>query len=501
MRSTRLAFALFCVVGIVALCPTTPLPRAQAADRVALDDAVVKTWFGEHWYVLQRGEYRVGWMRRALTRDKWKGYDVVVRDAEYFVNVAGDGNALKSRTRTYFRAEGTQRLVAAISRREAQGKVTTRRVVREDDRFDVTTERSSGTTTGAVKAVDAFLVNELGLERLAKAWKFAPSTSKEQRLEVYGVNLDSLSRTRQVLRLQRSEQTAETAARGELVVRTGDGAKAWSEPLHIDPRGAIVKGALFSGITVRRASKDEALETTTMHSMRQASLVPVAGTPGDLATVERIQFTARAGAEKLFPSVGRQSVERLEDGRVRITVERDLAPQTVVIGEMPASLASTALMDFGHPTVRRALQAALRGTSTRAGQVQRLLDYVRKRVEYMVILGDVPASATLASKRGDCTESARLLAAFCRGAKIPARLVRGLIWSSLDQKDGRGYFGWHAWVEVGLKGIWREVDPTSGTMPAHAVRLRVAADVTDVTALDDLDLRIEKVVRAANKDE
>jgi transglutaminase-like putative cysteine protease len=97
----------------------------------------------------------------------------------------------------------------------------------------------------------------------------------------------------------------------------------------------------------------------------------------------------------------------------------------------------------------------------------------------------------LESRRGDCSESARLFVALCRGARIPARLVHGLLWT----ERGGGGFGLHAWAEVALADHWREVDPVSGDMPAHAVRLRLQDDATNLNALRNLGLEVESIER------
>ena len=72
-----------------------------------------------------------------------------------------------------------------------------------------------------------------------------------------------------------------------------------------------------------------------------------------------------------------------------------------------------------------------------------------------------------------------------------ARLVHGLIWT---ERDGGGLAP-HAWAEVALADHWREVDPVSGEMPAHPVRIRFDAGRADLKALRGLTLEVESVTR------
>ena len=59
------------------------------------------------------------------------------------------------------------------------------------------------------------------------------------------------------------------------------------------------------------------------------------------------------------------------------------------------------------------------------------------------------------SGEGDCTEHAVLLAALCRAAGIPARVVMGLEYLA-------GIWGGHAWNEVWIEGSWYPLDATNG---------------------------------------
>ena len=97
--------------------------------------------------------------------------------------------------------------------------------------------------------------------------------------------------------------------------------------------------------------------------------------------------------------------------------------------------------------------------------IRRLLT-PHRRTKIVCTLG--PATETLESRVGDCTEHSVLFSALAKASGIPTRLVDGVVVA-----DGR--IGYHEWVEVYLKGEgWRAVDPTFGEARAGPNRLKLA---------------------------
>ncbi|MGE0192735.1 MAG: transglutaminase family protein [Planctomycetota bacterium] len=69
-------------------------------------------------------------------------------------------------------------------------------------------------------------------------------------------------------------------------------------------------------------------------------------------------------------------------------------------------------------------------------------------------VGFASALEVCRSGEGDCTEHAVLLAALCRAAGIPARVVMGIEYLA-------GIWGGHAWNEVWIDGAWFQLDATN----------------------------------------
>lgn len=101
---------------------------------------------------------------------------------------------------------------------------------------------------------------------------------------------------------------------------------------------------------------------------------------------------------------------------------------------------------------------------------------------------DLPAGASPWGGRGvgDCTEHADAFLAAARAAGFEARPAAG--WLYLDTPEPRLWL--HAWAEVRDGERWIPVDPTLGTFPADAARLRVGGSVDDVARADAADVTI-----------
>ena len=84
-------------------------------------------------------------------------------------------------------------------------------------------------------------------------------------------------------------------------------------------------------------------------------------------------------------------------------------------------------------------------------------------------IGYATALETLASKQGDCTEHAVLVAAMCRALGIPARMACGIVLIP-GSKD---LFGPHAWVEAFIGGKWVGLDAAMKGYDATHIALMV----------------------------
>lgn len=116
----------------------------------------------------------------------------------------------------------------------------------------------------------------------------------------------------------------------------------------------------------------------------------------------------------------------------------------------------------------RALADSILGGRTDPTQAtQDIVQWVHDHLEKAYTVSLPSAIEVLQARSGDCNEHTLLAVALLRAAGIPARAVSGLALVN-------GYFFFHAWPEVWLGETWVPVDPTFGTVPADAARLRLS---------------------------
>jgi hypothetical protein len=99
------------------------------------------------------------------------------------------------------------------------------------------------------------------------------------------------------------------------------------------------------------------------------------------------------------------------------------------------------------------------------------------------------AAEVAASREGDCTEHAVLLAALARACGIPSRVATGLVY--VESLQG---FGYHMWTEVYLDGKWIPLDATLGEGGIGAAHLKLTDSSLEGAAAYGSFLPVAQVV-------
>ena len=95
-----------------------------------------------------------------------------------------------------------------------------------------------------------------------------------------------------------------------------------------------------------------------------------------------------------------------------------------------------------------------------------IFDWVHMNVKKEIVVSFPSALDVLHTMKGDCNEHTYLFVALARAAKIPARVVTGLVYT-------KGRFYYHAWPSVYIDGQWLEMDPTWGQINVDASHIAV----------------------------
>lgn len=477
MRGAGRGSARALAVG-AAFAGATALAAFAAAATVDVEAPEAAAWFRTDWYGIYCGDVKVGWMRRSLERADRDGAACVAREIRVVLDVTGDGAEVDSTARTVYPVSGSQALVAGMTDVVEQGRRTRRDVTRGEGRMDVVTLRRREKIEGSIAPLTVTLADELLAERLAALAASRAEGAVGASLDGVAVDLGTMAETRRTFVVTAARDAAGTT---EVDVAAGTGPRG-GDTFTMTAAGVLLRGSL--GPQFRFALEDEskATDPAFRRDLETATRVALDGAPGDVTKLVRMTVAWDGAKSAPFPVSPRQRVRR-ETGRVVVEVRPHEDAGTADEAAASAALRDEPGLDLDDPNLREIAARLLTGTSSRAVQLNRLLDFTREHVADEVVLASPSAPEILAARKGDCTEHTRLFVALCRIAGIPAREVRGMALAPSGPKEGGASFGRHAWAEVALDGRWRAVDPTWGQIPADAGHIAVDPSPAAAAAL------------------
>ncbi|MCA8943905.1 MAG: transglutaminase domain-containing protein, partial [Planctomycetes bacterium] len=233
---------------------------------------------------------------------------------------------------------------------------------------------------------------------------------------------------------------------------------------------------------------------------------------------EHLAFTRRADAAVLdvrvkdasidvpIPSDRRQKVGDADAEHThRIELERRVPPADhhgerpldPVPTELEKALASNTMIQCDEPEIVAIAKREVGDESDAWRAAQKLERWVHENLtEKGFDVGFASALEVCRERAGDCSEHAVFLAALCRAAGIPARVVMGVLYVG-------GIWGGHAWNEVWIDGNWYALDATLGMGSVDPFHLAMASMTMDdesgaeemaqlMGILGNLEIRVEK---------
>jgi transglutaminase-like putative cysteine protease len=190
-----------------------------------------------------------------------------------------------------------------------------------------------------------------------------------------------------------------------------------------------------------------------------------------LGQLERAVFSIDGTLHAAVPEDRLQRVIKKEAGHLVVEARRSpLGPiETLSAKDRAEYLAETPYEAIRDPRIVQVAREITHRADTPAARVERITRFVFERVDSKDLTrAYAPATETLETRVGDCTEHSVLFSALAKAAGIPTRLADGVVVAD-------GQVGYHEWVEVYLDGEgWRPVDPTFGEARAGPNRLKLA---------------------------
>jgi hypothetical protein len=165
----------------------------------------------------------------------------------------------------------------------------------------------------------------------------------------------------------------------------------------------------------------------------------------------------------IIPSNDNQSMRRLKNGKVIVTVRPVAAPAGVRFPykgkdkTILEAMQPTRFLQSDHKDIIKLAHRAIGQTKDAGEAVKGIESFVANYVEVKDLsVGYASAAEVAASRQGDCSEHAVLAAALCRAVGIPAQMVVGIAY--VKDFAGRQGFGGHAWTQAYVGSKWVGLD-------------------------------------------
>jgi hypothetical protein len=169
----------------------------------------------------------------------------------------------------------------------------------------------------------------------------------------------------------------------------------------------------------------------------------------------------------IIPTNDNQKVQRLENGKIMVTVEPAAAPTGATFPykgkdeKILEAMKSNRYLQSDHEKIIELARRAVGDTKDTAEAIKRIESFAADYIENKDLsIGYASAVEVADSKQGDCSEHAVFTAALCRAVGIPAQVVTGIAYVK-EFGDLKDTFGGHAWVQAYVgenKGKWIGLD-------------------------------------------
>jgi transglutaminase-like putative cysteine protease len=227
------------------------------------------------------------------------------------------------------------------------------------------------------------------------------------------------------------------------------------------------------------AGREAAQATDAAPEILLRTLVPIAPALDAPGPYRRVSYRIRSRPGTRLSPAPTPSARASETAPGTWVVESlrrspDAAGLPIAGEERARALGSSLLIEADDPAIRAAAREAAGDATDPWEKAVRLERWVARTIEeksLRVIFAS--AARTLASREGDCTEHAVLLAALARASGLPARVAAGLVAVG-------GSMGFHLWTEVDAGRGWIGLDAALDRAPVDGRYLPLAvSDLAD----------------------
>jgi len=235
----------------------------------------------------------------------------------------------------------------------------------------------------------------------------------------------------------------------------------------------------IGGLNMRLAASTRAAALAPNDSsnffVEQFAKAPRALSAEEEAGTLRYRIRLKAKTATVAPQTDEQRVTVSADGFDVVICARcgTAAASEKSATALAAARKPTAWLQSDDPEIRQAALVQIKGKIGAQAQMQALEAFVAAHIsDSNLTTAYASAKEAFASKTGDCTEHALLLAAMGRAVGIPTRVVGGLAYAQdyLGQKD---IFVPHAWMQAFIDDRWRSFDAALGRFDSGHIALAI----------------------------
>jgi transglutaminase-like putative cysteine protease len=252
----------------------------------------------------------------------------------------------------------------------------------------------------------------------------------------------------------------------------------------------ITQPSFGTGITMRPADRAAALRPRAPYSVLRNAVVRSPFRIGEAALRGHIRyrFGFRDGLAFELPQTAEQRVTAGAANEAIVDICAACGPG---LGDdeaaRAAALRPTRWLQSDHPRLRAMAAPFADMTGSGAQKMERLAARTRQLMPRIEFGGHYSALDTLVRRAGDCTEAAVLLAALGRAARIPTRVVSGLVYSRDNYHGVGNVFTPHSWVLAYVDGEWRSFDAALDSFDATHIALVIGdGDARSIDAANQL---------------
>lgn len=232
-----------------------------------------------------------------------------------------------------------------------------------------------------------------------------------------------------------------------------------STRVYITPKGDLIKATSGMGIEMRPLARQEALAALpagTSVDLATATLIRPEGEINAPRSTRKVSLLVQGRSLESVPSDENQTVTKTDDGYTvdLHPTEFSAVPFPIGANGKEAYLKPSLLLASDAPRMQNLAAKLTKGKTTLVAAARAIHDFVQTTMVPNAGMGVLRnAEEVLDRKEGVCRDYAVLTTTLLRSAKIPARLVGGMIYA-----DGAFYY--HAWSEAWDGKNWVGIDST-----------------------------------------